>query len=104
MRSDECRRDDQPWTSIPSYYMPQLAINMEVFAAEYAYLMCWTQRGASLFYVERSESYWQEVRSHSLLCALWWTYEAPRGLAAVPLSIAVAATVFAHFGAGVCCS
>lgn len=56
------RRDGEPWSDIPDYYLPQLAINMEVFRAEYAYLMCWTRRGAALFFIARSQAYWDEAR------------------------------------------
>lgn len=34
---------------------------MQVFGADFAYLMCWTPHGASLFYCERNDTYWREV-------------------------------------------
>lgn len=34
---------------------------MAVYEAAYAYMMCWTPQGATVFYVEHSQAFWEEV-------------------------------------------
>jgi YqaJ-like viral recombinase domain len=81
-------RSKAPYDAWPEYYLPQVLTNMAVFRfaptslrwflraeqqsdylnihsscrAQYAYMACWTPQGLSLFYVEKHQAFWDEVR------------------------------------------
>jgi hypothetical protein len=35
---------------------------MQTFGAAYAYMVCWTPQGMSIFYVESCPHFWRQVR------------------------------------------
>lgn len=64
-----------PWSTIPSFYMPQAQGLMEILDRNWIDFYVWTPNGSSLFRIQRDPHYWDLMMA--ALSDFWWKHVEP---------------------------